>query len=100
MISAKTLLGYNNLFSPNDYKKNEKITHKYFRDKYGSLWQVKIKKKEETRNYLLEEKNVMMYVTSEKYKRQAGPSISLSIFVVFVSVASVCVSISAYASLL
>ena len=35
MLAEKTLLDYTNLFSPNDYKKNDKITHKYFKDKYG-----------------------------------------------------------------
>ena len=34
MLARKTLLHYTNLFSPNDYKKNEKITYKYFKDKY------------------------------------------------------------------
>ena len=35
MLAAKTLLGYTNLFSPNNYKQNYKITYKYFKDKYG-----------------------------------------------------------------
>ena len=35
MLAEKTLLDYNNLFSPNDYKKNDKIICKYFKDKYG-----------------------------------------------------------------
>ena len=34
MLAGKTLLGYTNLFSPNDYKKNDKITYRYFKDKY------------------------------------------------------------------
>ena len=34
MLSGKTLLDYTNLFSPNDYKKNDKIIHKYFKDTY------------------------------------------------------------------
>ena len=33
--ARKTLLDYTNLFSPNDHKKNDKIIHKYFKDKYG-----------------------------------------------------------------
>ena len=33
--AGKTLLDYTNLYSPNDYKKNEKIIYKYFKDKYG-----------------------------------------------------------------
>ena len=34
MLSGKTLLDYNVLFSPNDYKKTGKIIYKYFEDKY------------------------------------------------------------------
>ena len=35
MLGGKTLLDYTNLFSPNDYKKNDKIIYKDFKDKYG-----------------------------------------------------------------
>ena len=35
MVAGKSLLDYTNLFSPNDYKKNDKIIYKYFKDKYG-----------------------------------------------------------------
>ena len=35
MLPGKTLLGYTNLFSPNDYLKNDKIMYKYFKDKCG-----------------------------------------------------------------
>ena len=35
MLAGKTLLDYSNLFSLNDYKKNDKIIYKYFKDKYG-----------------------------------------------------------------
>ena len=34
MLAGKTLLDYTNLFSPNDYKKNNKIIYKYSKDKY------------------------------------------------------------------
>ena len=30
MLKGKSLLGYTNLFSPNEYKKNDKIILKYF----------------------------------------------------------------------
>ena len=30
MLKGKSLLGYTNLFSPNDYGKNDKIIPKYF----------------------------------------------------------------------
>ena len=35
MLAGKTFLDYVNLFSPNDYKENDKIIYKYFKDKYG-----------------------------------------------------------------
>ena len=35
MLLGKPLLDYNNLFSPNDYKRNDKIIYNYFKDKYG-----------------------------------------------------------------
>ena len=35
MLGGRTLLDYPNLFSPDDYKKNDKIMYKYFKDIYG-----------------------------------------------------------------
>ena len=35
MLAGNTLLDYTNLFSPNDYKKNDKIICKYFKGRYG-----------------------------------------------------------------
>ena len=35
MVVGKTLLDYINLFSPKNCKKNGKIIHKRFKDKYG-----------------------------------------------------------------
>ena len=35
LLKEKALLDYTNLFSPNDYKKNDKIIYKYFKNKYG-----------------------------------------------------------------
>ena len=34
MLAGKPLLDYTNLFSPNDYRKNDNIIYKYFKDKY------------------------------------------------------------------
>ena len=36
MLEGKTLLDYPNLFSPKNYKKNDKVMYKYFKEKYGS----------------------------------------------------------------
>ena len=35
MLPGKSLLDCTNLFSSNDYKKNDKIIYKYFKDRYG-----------------------------------------------------------------
>ena len=35
MLVGKNLLDYTNLLSSNDYKKNEKMIYKYFKDKDG-----------------------------------------------------------------
>ena len=46
MLAEKSLLDYTTFFSLNDYKINDKITHKCFKDKYGtrSNSRVQIKK--------------------------------------------------------
>ena len=33
MLAGKTLLNYTNLFSPKNYKKDDKLIYKYFKDK-------------------------------------------------------------------
>ena len=52
MPAGKTFLDYTNLFSLNDYKKNEKIIYKYFKDKYDreASLEFGLRKIEETRN--------------------------------------------------
>ena len=35
VLAGKTLLDYTNFFFPNDFKNNNKIIDKYFKDKYG-----------------------------------------------------------------
>ena len=55
MIAGKTLLDYRNLFSLNDYKRNDKIIYKYFKDKYGK-YGIQTEKIDETRNCFLKEK--------------------------------------------
>ena len=46
MLAGKTLLDYTYLFSPNDYKKNDKIVYKYFKDKYGRKSKSRVQIKE------------------------------------------------------
>ena len=38
MLAGKTFLGYTNLFSQNDYKKNDKIICKHLKHKYVRSW--------------------------------------------------------------
>ena len=35
ILAVKALLDYTNLFSLNDYQKNDEIINKYFKDRYG-----------------------------------------------------------------
>ena len=35
MFAGKILLDHTNMFSPNDYKMDDKIICKYFKDRYG-----------------------------------------------------------------
>ena len=37
MLAGKALLDYITLFSPNDYKQNDQIKYRYFKDKMSSL---------------------------------------------------------------
>ena len=70
MLAGKTLLDYTNLFSANDYKKNDKIIYKYFKDNMveEESLEFRLKKIDETRNYLLDEikHNDLM---CERYKK-------------------------------
>ena len=54
-IAGRTLLDYINLFSPNDYKKDDKIIYKYFKDKCMTIFHFRLKRIDETRNYISEE---------------------------------------------
>ena len=71
LIAGKTLLEYANLFSPNNYQKNDKIIYKYFKtnmSKEKVNLDFRLEEIHETRNYLLEEvkhNNLM----SGKYKQ-------------------------------
>ena len=38
MVAGRAILSYTNLFSPNNYKKNEQIIYKYCKDIYGKPW--------------------------------------------------------------
>ena len=110
MLAGKALLDCTNLFSSNDYKKNEKILHRCFKGKYvRRRSKFRWRKIVETTNYLLDEikHNDLM---SEKYKKTCkylnyvehvlflASTItgSVSIFV-FVSLVAISVVITSYA---
>ena len=70
MLPGKTLLDYTNLFSANDYKKNDEVSFNYFKDNMveeASIGFI-LRKTDETRIFLLEkiEHNDLI---SEKYIR-------------------------------
>ena len=44
MLTGNILLHYSNLFSPNDFKKNDKRIYKFFKDKYDKAWLLDQKK--------------------------------------------------------
>ena len=88
---------YTNLFYPNDYKKNEKIIYKYFKDKYVSL-KFKLKKIDETRNYLLEEIN-LYDLMREKYKKTCKYLNYVEHLLILALTSTSCVSVSTFASL-
>ena len=90
MLARKTLLDDTNLFSPNDYKKNDKIIYKYFKDEYVSL-EFRLRKvvDEIKNNDLMSEKCKKTY----KYLNYGEH------LLVLVSAITGCVSIPALASL-
>ena len=97
MLVGKMLLDYTNLFSPNDYKKNDKKYIIILRTNMSSL-EFKLKKIDETRNYLLEEIK-HNDVISEKYKNTCKYLNYIKHLLILVSTATGCVSISPFASL-
>ena len=101
MLAGKTLLDYTNLFSPNYYKKNDKIIYKYFKDmvEEASL-EFRLRKNDETRNYLLDEIKHNDLIR-EKYKKTCKylQKRHAENLLLFVSKVTGCVSISAFASL-
>ena len=94
MLSVETLLGYANLFSLNDYKKNDKIKYKSFKNKMSSL-KFRLKKIDETRNYLLEETKHNDLV-NEKYKNTFKYLNYVEFFLILASTITGCVLISRF----
>ena len=100
MLAGKTLLDYTNLFSPNDYKSNDKIIYyisilKINMAEEASL-EFRLRTTDETRNYLLDEikHNDLM---SGKYKKIFNYLNYVECLLMLVSTVTGCVSISAFA---
>ena len=70
MLLKKTFLDHANLFCLNDYKKNDKIICKCFKEKISNL-EFRFKKIVEPRNYLLDDLK-HNDVMSEKHKINVG----------------------------
>ena len=97
MLAGKVSLDYTRLFSRNEYKRNYKIIHKYFKDKYVKF-QIRLTKINETRNFLLEEikhNNLM----NEKHKNTCKYLNYVKHLLIVASIVSYCVLIFAFASL-
>ena len=97
IIAVQTLLNYANLFSPNGYKKNDKVVYKYLKHKYDKLW-FWTKKIDRTRNYFLEEIKDNELI-SKKHKKECKALYYFEHVLIFISPVIGCVSISAFASL-
>ena len=97
MLAGKGFLDYTNLFTLNDYKKNEKIIYAILMTNMSYL-EFRISKIDEARNYLLEEtkhNNIM----SEKYKMTCNYLNYIDHLLILVSTSTGCVSISAFSLL-
>ena len=100
MLAGKTLLNYTNLFTPNDYKKNDKIIYNYLKTNIvqkASL-EFRLKKINETRNYLFDEIKHSDSM-SRKYKRTYWYLNYVEHLLILVLTITGCISISAFASL-
>ena len=101
MLARKTLLDYTNLFSPKNYKKNDKIIYisilKITMVEEPSL-QFRLRKIYETRNHLLDETKHNDLI-SEKYKNTCKYLNYVEHLLILASIITGCISISAFASL-
>ena len=95
-IARKILLDYLNLFSQNDYKKNEKKNN-YFKDKYAKPQVYINNKTDEARNYVIEEikHNDLM---NERFKKTCKYLNYVEHLLILASTVTSCVSISAFSS--
>ena len=96
-LAGKTLLDYINLFSANDYKKNDKMIKMILRINMSEEASLAFQEKsiDETRNYFSDEikYNDLM---GEKYKKTCKCLNYIEQFFILVSTVTGCVSISAF----
>ena len=98
MLAGKTLLHYTNLFFPNDYKKNGKISILKINMVEDKSLEFRLRKIDEARNYLLDEikHNDLM---RGKYKKTCKYLNYVEKLLILSPTITGCVSISAFASL-
>ena len=97
MLARKTLLDYTNLFSANDYEKNDKKYISILRINMSSL-EFRLRKIDEARNYILDEINHNDLMT-EKYKKICKYLNYFEHLLILVSTVTGCLWISTFASL-
>ena len=96
LLPGKTLSNYTNLFSPNEYKKNDKIIS-ILKLNISSL-KFRSRNINEIRNYLLDEMKNNDLI-GEKYKKTSKYLNYFEHLLILVSTVTSCVSISAFVSL-
>ena len=100
MLGGNVLLDYIDFFSPNNYKKDDKINISILKTNMieEANLEFRLTKNDEKRNYLLDEiKN--KYLLSEKYKKACKYLNYVEHMLILDSTITGCVSVSAFASL-
>ena len=100
MLGGNVLLDYIDFFSPNNYKKDDKINISILKTNMieEANLEFRLTKNDEKRNYLLDEiKN--KYLLSEKYKKACKYLNYVEHMLILASTITGCVSVSAFASL-
>ena len=99
MLGGNVLLDYIDFFSPNNYKKDDKINISILKTNMieEANLEFRLTKNDEKRNYLLDEiKN--KYLLSEKYKKACKYLNYVEHMLILASTITGCVSVSAFAS--
>ena len=98
MHAGETLLDYTNLFLTNYSKKSDNIIYKCFKDKYDkkrATLDFRLRTRDETRMYVLEEINHKEFI-SKKHKKVFWALNYLEHLFILASTVTVCVSLTAF----